>query len=124
MAGYGGLFWRGPRAFTGGTILAGNDLSGPEVMGKAAPWLAFTGRHDGTGDTSTMVFIDRPGNPRYPTKWFVRTAPFAGACFALAFDETLTLEPGEELALQYHIAIVDGAWSRERIEAYTASIQG
>src|SRR5256714_3868519 len=79
-AGYGGLFWRGPRSFQHGTILAAEGLSGPEVMGRAAPWLAFIGAHaavplpdlmgtstrsggarrahDGTVDTSTILFLD------------------------------------------------------------------
>ncbi|MBV9231175.1 MAG: PmoA family protein [Chloroflexi bacterium] len=46
-AGYGNLFWRGPRSFLHGKILAAEGAEGPEVMGKASPWLAFTGRHGG-----------------------------------------------------------------------------
>jgi hypothetical protein len=118
MAGYGGLFWRGPRSFTGGTILAAGGRAGPEVMGQAAPWLAFVGRHDGSGTTSTLVFLDTPGNPRYPTKWFVRTTPYACASFAFAFDDELVLPPGEALRLRYRLLIADGAWSPERIETY------
>jgi len=118
LAGYGGLFWRGPRSFNRGQILAGDGLEGPEVMGKAAPWLAFVGRHDGSADSSTLVFVDRPGNPRYPTKWFVRTEPYACVSFAFSFDEELVLEPGETLDLAYRIGIADGAWSRDRIEQF------
>jgi hypothetical protein len=50
MAGYGSLFWRGPRGFQHGTIQAVGGLEGPDIMGQAAPWLAFMGRHDGNGE--------------------------------------------------------------------------
>jgi hypothetical protein len=123
LAGYGSLFWRGPRSFLNGTILAG-DLSGPEVMGQRAPWLAFIGRHDGSGDASTLLFLDHPENPRYPTQWFVRNESYAGASFAFVFDEEYALEPGAELALHYRVVIADGAWSRERIEGCVASGAG
>ncbi len=39
-AGYGGLFWRGPRSFTGGKILGTGNIEGPEAMGQRSPWLA------------------------------------------------------------------------------------
>lgn len=117
-AGYGGLFWRGPRSFLRGTILAGGGLSGPEVMGHAAPWLAYVGRHDGTARASTIVFLDQPSNPRYPTKWFVRNDPYACVSCAFMFDEELTLAPEEALALQYRVVIADGAWTAERVEEY------
>lgn len=118
LAGYGGLFWRGPRSFTGGTILAAGGRSGPDVMGQATPWLAFIGRHDGSGDASTLIFVDHPANPRYPTKWFVRTTPYACASFAFAFDEVLVLPPGESLRFRYRLILADGAWAAERIAAH------
>ena len=117
-AGYGGLFWRGPRSFLRGTILAGGGLGGPEVMGHAAPWLAYIGRHDGSGRTSTIVFLDQSGNPRFPTRWFVRNEPYACASCAFTFDEELTLAPDEALTLQYRVVIADGTWTAEQVEEY------
>lgn len=119
-AGYGGLFWRGPASFLGGRILAGGALEGPEVMGKRSPWLAFTGRHDGSGRTSTLVFVDDPRNPRYPTTWFVRNEPYACASFAFMFHEPYPLAAGEELVLRYRLIVADGAWPRARIESAVA----
>ena len=46
-AGYGGLFWRGPRAFTGGEIFASNGAAGEDVRGTRGEWAGFSGRHDG-----------------------------------------------------------------------------
>ena len=36
-AGYGGLFWRGPRSFTGGSILAPGVAGGDELRGIRSP---------------------------------------------------------------------------------------
>lgn len=119
QAGYGGLFWRGPRSFLGGTILAAG-LDSPEVMGQASPWLAYIGTHDGTGDRSTLLFIDHPSNPRHPTKWFVRNDPYACLSASFMFDEEYTLPRGATLNLRYHLVIADGAWSRRQIEEYAA----
>lgn len=118
-AGYGGLFWRGPRSFLHGTILAAN-MEGPEIMGQMSPWLAFTGWHDGNAEQSTLIFMDQPGNPRYPNKWFVRNDPYACVSCSFMFDEEYTLQPEETLALAYRVVLGNGAWSRERIETYLA----
>lgn len=121
LAGYGGLFWRGPRSFLKGRILAGDALEGPDVMGKAAPWLAFVGRHDGTGAASTLIFVDYPDNPRFPNKWFVRNDPYACVSCSFMFDEDYPLLPDQELLLKYRVVIADGEWSRGAIEEYARS---
>ncbi|MEM7532527.1 MAG: PmoA family protein [Chloroflexota bacterium] len=127
-AGYGGLFWRGPRSFLNGIVLTGGgpngDMAGPDVMGTSAAWLSYTGRHDGTANTSTMIFIDHPSNPRYPTKWFLRTDPFACASFAFSFDEELTLSPTDALDFRYRIIIANGGLERTDIEPLAQAFQG
>jgi hypothetical protein len=121
LAGYGSLFWRGPRCFTDGTILAGGGLEGPDVMGKAAPWLAYIGTHDGNCEKSTLIFIDDPRNPRYPTKWFVRNKEYGCASCSFMFDEEYAFEAGAMLGLHYTVVIANGAWTRERIESHLRS---
>ena len=107
-AGYGGLFWRGPRSFTGGTVVTPDGTGGDELMGNRGPWLAFAGRHDGSGGASTLVFRDAPGNFCYPTQWFVRSTPFAAICPAPFFDKVRTLAPGETLTLTYQVVVASG----------------
>jgi hypothetical protein len=122
-AGYGGLFWRGPRSFTGGRILLADSTQGEEAaMGQRSPWLAFTGTHDGSDDTSTLVFVDDPCNPRYPTKWFARHGYAALVSFAFMYDEELHLADGDELALSYRIIIADDTWPAQRIEEVMGSL--
>ena len=118
LAGYGSFFWRGPRSFLNGQVIAADGLEGPEIMGQAAGWLAYTGWHDTTNRQSTMLFIDQPTNVRYPNKWFIRTDPYACVSFAFMFDEEFTLSAETALDLQYRLVIANGAWSREQIEAF------
>lgn len=108
-AGYGGLFWRGPGSFEGGRLIAANGREGAAVMGTRAAWLACV------TDVATLVFVDRPTNPRYPTKWFARSDQYAGVSFGLAYDEEYVLPPGDTLALDYRIVIADGPLAPERI---------
>jgi hypothetical protein len=119
-AGYGSLFWRGPRSFLHGKILGANGLAGPDMMGKQSPWLAFTGWHDGNRQQSTILFIDQPGNPRYPNKWFVRNDPYACVSCSFMFDERFILPPDDTLQLTYRVVIADGEWSPQHIEQYMA----
>lgn len=113
-AGYGGLFWRGPRSFTGGTVLASE---GGGEMGERGRWLAFVGRHDEVDRASTIVFVDSKHNPRHPTKWFVRSVPYACISPAPFFDEEMELAAGATLTLGYEVIVGSGAWDHDRISA-------
>jgi len=119
-AGYGGLFWRGPRSFTGGTVITGGGTGGDELMGVRAPWLAFAGRHDDRGGASTLVFRDGTHNFSYPSQWFVRSTPFAAVCPAPFFDTKHTFVAGESLTLRYDIIIADGEAHPVRCAALAA----
>ncbi|MEQ0558210.1 PmoA family protein [Amycolatopsis sp. NEAU-NG30] len=119
LAGYTGLFWRGPRAFTGGEVIAADGQGGPEMMGREASWLAYIGQHDEVDRASTLLFLDHPGNER--TRWFVRTTPFPAVNPSFAFFDKLVLEPGETLRLHYRVVVANGAWDRARIESYVES---
>jgi hypothetical protein len=114
LAGYCGFFWRGPRAFTGGTVLAPDGQAGPEMMGRKASWLAYIGQHDEVDRSSTLLFLDHPADH----VWFVRTDPYPVVNPSLAFYEPWELPAGETLRVRYRLVIGNGAWSRERLENY------
>ncbi|MFG2002823.1 PmoA family protein [Spirillospora sp. NPDC048911] len=118
LAGYTGLFWRGPRAFTDGQVIAADGQGGPEMMGRPARWLAYVGRHDEVDRSSTLLFVDGPEGKAEPARWFVRTTPFAAVNPSFAFHRELTLAPEEILELTYRIVVADGAWDRDRLETY------
>ena len=107
-AGYGGLFWRGPRSFTGGSVLTPSGTGGDEVMGMRGAWLGLAGQHDGHGRWSTLIFRDAAGNFGYPSQWFVRSTPFACVCPAPFFDAEYTFPAGAPLTLRYDIVVADG----------------
>jgi hypothetical protein len=116
LAGYGSLFWRGPREFTGGRLVAPDVReTALDYMGAALPWLAYVGAHDNSDKQSTLLFIDDPTNPRYPNKWFVRTEPYACASFSFMFDETYELAHDARFSLSYRVAIFDGAQEAETL---------
>ncbi|KJK48287.1 oxidoreductase [Lentzea aerocolonigenes] len=116
LAGYTGFFWRGPRSFTEGTVIAADGGSGQEMMGKAARWLAFVGQHDEVDRSSTLLFVDHPDNKG--THWFVRSTPFAAVNPSFAFHDTVEVAPGESLSLRYRLVVADGAWDRDQLESY------
>jgi Methane oxygenase PmoA len=107
-AGYGGLFWRGPRSFTGGRVLTPDGDGGDELMGRRGPWMGFTGRHDEHGRSSTLIFADSPRNFSYPSQWFVRSTPYACLCPAPFFDTEYAFTDGASLTLRYDVIVVDG----------------
>ncbi|MFC9388899.1 oxidoreductase [Streptomyces venezuelae] len=108
LAGYSGLFWRGPRDFTGGGVI------GPG-MGEQGDWLAFVGTHDEVDRSSTLLFLDDPDTPGH---WFVRSEPFPAVNPSLAFDKELPLAPGDTLSRRYRIVVADGAWTPARLSRH------
>jgi len=124
QSGYGGLFWRGPRSFIGGDVFAQGGFSKvEEVMGRRAAWLAFVGRHDESLDESTLVFADDPGNPRFPTEWFVRSEPIPCVCFPLAYAVPLPLPADTQLDLRYTVLVADGRRDAAAVEAMLEELE-
>ena len=116
-AGYGGLFWRGPRSFTGGTLLAPDFSGGEEIRGTRGPWMGFVGRHDETGGASTVVIVDGTDNPSNPPQWFARTEQFGCLNPAPFFSTEVPFAPGDTLRFRYAVVIADGASTRRRRRA-------
>ncbi|WP_285250765.1 PmoA family protein [Pseudarthrobacter sp. fls2-241-R2A-168] len=115
-AGYGGLFWRGPREFTGGRIVGPGGASGEALRGTRGPWLAFVGQHDDTCRFSTVLIADATTNAQHPPEWFARSEPFA--CFGPApfFSTEVTFAAGETMVNRYAVVIADGDSDQERLD--------
>jgi len=108
-AGYSGLFWRGPRSFSGGLVVTPAGEGRDELMGSRHPWMAYAGVHDGHGRGSTLVFRDDARNFSYPSQWFVRTDMYACLCPAPFFSEEYRLLEGDSLTLRYQVCVADDA---------------
>lgn len=115
-AGYGGLFWRGPRSFTGATLLAPGQAGGDELRGRRYPWMGFCGPQP-NGASSTIVIADLPGNPGGHPQWFARSEEFAALCAAPFFSTEVAFDPGETVTFRYAVAIADGATDPNRGQA-------
>ncbi|UAJ77798.1 PmoA family protein [Leifsonia sp. ZF2019] len=107
-AGYGGLFWRGPRSFTGGTLVAPGVRGGDELRGQRHEWMAFAGRHDETDDASVLLMLDDASNVQHPPQWFARTAEFAALNPAQFFSEEHVVPADGLLRLRYGVGVASG----------------
>jgi len=121
-AGYGGLFWRGPRSFSPGQVITPSGTGGDEYMGWRGPWLAYSGRH-GPDRAATLVFRDGPANVGHPTMWFVRSEPFACLCPAPFFAAEFMLADGQSLTLRYDVAVADGKLPAHRCAELVAEME-
>ena len=107
-AGYGGLFWRGPRSFTGGAVQAPTGAGGDDLRGTRAPWFGFRGRHDESADWSTIVMVDDVANPHHPPQWFTRSEEFACLNPAPFFSEELDVPAETDVRFRYAVVIAAG----------------
>jgi hypothetical protein len=118
-AGYGGLFWRGPRSFTEGVVLApGFAGDAEEVRGERFEWLGVVGRHDGAAPgpeggsaASTVLMVDPGTNPGGTPQWFVRASPFCCICPAPFFSTEVPFGAGETLVFEYAVIVAFSALS-------------
>jgi hypothetical protein len=116
-AGYGGLFWRGPRSFTGGAFRSPDGTGTDEFMGTRSPWIAFTGKHDVTCTSSTVAFIEDSTNPGAPNQWFARSSIFGCLGSAPFFSAEVPLREGAPLTYRYAVVIADGDVDAERAQS-------
>ena len=122
-AGYGGLFWRGPRSFTGGTLVApGVTGTGDDVRGARFEWMGFVGRHDDVDASSLVLMLDDAANPHHPPQWFARSEEFAALNPAPFFSEEVVVPPGETVRFRYAVGIADGG--AEAAEPLAAELRG
>ncbi|MBT2532970.1 PmoA family protein [Arthrobacter sp. ISL-48] len=122
-AGYGGLFWRGPRSFTGGEFRNAEGTGSDEFMGTRSQWITFTGKHDVTCRSSTVAFVEDNANPGAPNQWFARSSMFACLGAAPFFSKEVSLREGSPLTYRYAVVIADGGVDAARAQALAAAAQ-
>jgi hypothetical protein len=109
-AGYGGMFWRLPPAFSP-RVRAEHAHGEQEVHGRTAAWLAW--REHGT-DPFTLVFAGADDATR-ADPWFVRVEGYPGIGSQLAARRPVVLPPGGSLTRGLHVLVADGLVDQERI---------
>ena len=120
-AGYTGLFWRGPRAWIGGSVLTSAGAADEDrAMGSAGEWLAVAGDHDEIdGGGTVLVFAGRSSGP-VPIRWFVRTGQFPGICPSPAYDSEFSLEPHVSWELWHRVVFVDRRCDQDSVAELAA----
>lgn len=109
-AGYGGLFWRGPRSFTDGLLVTVDGTAPGEVArGQRHEWMGYIGRLDEVDAEALVLMVDHTRNPQHPPQWFARSEEFACLNPAPFFSDELTVAPGEEVVFRYGVGIADAA---------------
>lgn len=117
-AGYTGLFWRGPRSWTGGRVISAAGADEQEHMGAESPWLAIAGRHDEVDGGATVVFVAGSSSASVPIRWFVRSEPYAVLNPSPAFSDVVRLGADEHLRLQHRVAVLDRLWEPAELQPY------
>lgn len=97
-AGYCGIFWRGPAAFTGGEILAPSGLAGDAARGESGAWLALLALDRSAG----VLMLD---GAKEPSPWFARSEDYAGLNPAPFFFTETLLPPGETFVLSAAVVV-------------------
>lgn len=120
-AGYTGWFWRGPRSWTGCTVINSNGEEGEEnTMGKVADWVAFSSEHDDLdGGGTVLAFAGTSSSADAelpPIKWFTRTGIFAVTSQSPAFDQEIHLPAEGRLRLNHRFVFIAKVCHRQELE--------
>jgi len=105
-----------------GKYLSSEGITGLDVWGKRAKWVALSGTID-SKDVS-VVIMDNPTNVGYPTYWHARgyglfaANPLGQKIFSDGKEElNFSLKSGESVTFKYRILLLDGKGSKEQLEA-------
>lgn len=122
-AGYTGLFWRGPRSWTDGEIIAADGIGMEALMGAAAEWAAVVGQHDEIDGGGTVLMFAGTSSASVPIRWFGRSQPFACLAPSPAFDTEIVLAPGDRLDLSHRVVFIDRVCNRSELEQLAAEFR-
>ncbi|MEO9894093.1 PmoA family protein [Aurantibacter sp.] len=105
-----------------GQYLSSEGLTGTDVWGTRAKWMALTGTIN--KKDVTVVIMDQPKNVGYPTYWHARgyglfaANPLGPKAFTDGKEPPInfTLEPNTEVSFSYRIAVLDGIKDSTELE--------
>lgn len=113
-----------------GNYLASNGKQGDAVWATRADWCMLYGKQG--ADSTSIVIIDHPSNPGYPTYWHARNYglfaanPLGQKIFSNGKEAlNLTLEKGQSVSFKYRIVIATGKnrLSNEQIQSQQKQFQ-
>lgn len=106
-----------------GEYLSSEGISGTDVWGTRAKWMALSGTIN--QKDVTLMIMDQPQNVGYPTYWHARgyglfaANPLGQKAFTDGKEESLnySLEPNTAVTFAYRIEILDGKKDKAQLEA-------
>lgn len=107
---------RGLTPLGGGVLLSSAGDSGEKgTFGKPADWCGFQGTR--CGQTESIVLMDHPSNPWYPTPWFTRDYGFASPTpfYWLDDKKPWRLAEGKSVSVAYRVVVMAGPLDRDRL---------
>ncbi|MCH2112086.1 MAG: PmoA family protein [Planctomycetes bacterium] len=108
----------------GGVLKNEEGLEGKEVWGKPSRWIQASGVL--RGRKASIVIMDHPRNPRYPTNWHARTYgllaanPFGQSAFRATRPAAgdITIPKGGFLSLRYRVLLFASHPSAEEVNRF------
>lgn len=119
-AGYGGFFWRAPRASRDLRAFTCDAAGEDAVHGSRSAWLALSGT--GPDDRGwTLVFVAADTGTR-DDPWFVRVRDYPGVGSSLAWDRPLPVAPDRAVTRRIVTVVADGALPRDRVRSLASQV--
>lgn len=115
--GYGGLFLRLASGLSVDEILG--DAGGITESGAESDWLVVHAR-TADGAEVTLGLGHGEGWPRDRRRWLFRIEDFPAIGWAFAYDDGVTLQPGESFSLGHRLVVLDGTRSVDEVVAFLA----
>ncbi len=104
-----------------GHYISSNGVEGMDVWGKRAQWMILNGTID--SKNVSIVIMDNPSNPGYPTYWHARgyglfaANPLGQKTFSNGKEElNYTLNPNESVTFKYRVEILSEKSTKSRID--------
>lgn len=95
-----------------GDYLNSEGITGYDVWGKRAVWVALTGKIN--NDDIAVVIFDHPGNPGYPAYWHARgyglfaVNPLGQKTFSKGKEElNFSIPPGGQAVFKYRVLMIN-----------------
>ena len=105
-----------------GLYRSSEGKTGDAVWGTRGRWTSLTGKVN--DEDITLIMLDHPGNPGYPTYWHARgyglfaANPLGESAFSNGKEKlNFTLLPNQSATFRYRLLIVDGTVAPPQVEA-------
>ncbi len=112
------------RTITTGNYLSSEGISGDAVWGTCGKWLRLSGNIK--GEEVSLIILDHPRNPGYPTYWHARgyglfaANPLGRSIFSEGKELLgFALQEGESATFRYRLLVITGLPSPETIHQWS-----